>query len=76
MAAPSTGGGPVIESKAQLVEWFEAGNKPPEDWRIGTEHEKFAFRIDDLAPLSYDGDPGIRPGADSIHDSTWRGCRL
>jgi len=60
MAAPSTGGGPVIESKAQLIEWFEAGNKPPEAWRIGTEHEKFAFRIDDHAPLSYDGTPGIR----------------
>ncbi len=60
MAAPSTGGGPVIESKAQLVEWFEAGNKPPEAWRIGTEHEKFAFRIDDHAPLAYDSSPGIR----------------
>lgn len=60
MAAPSTGGGPVIESKTQLIEWFEAGNKPPEAWRIGTEHEKFAFRIDDYAPLSYDGSPGIR----------------
>ena len=60
MAAPSTGGGPLIESKTQLVEWFEAGNKPPEAWRIGTEHEKFAFRVDDHTPLSYDGSPGIR----------------
>lgn len=60
MAAPSTGGGPVIESKTQLVEWFEAGNKPPEAWRIGTEHEKFAFRLDDHAPLAYDSSPGIR----------------
>ena len=60
MAAPSTGGGPPIESKQQLVEWFEAGCKPPEDWRIGTEHEKFAFRIDDLSALSYDSQPGIR----------------
>ena len=60
MAAPSTGGGPPIESKAQLIEWFEAGNKPPETWRIGTEHEKFAFRIGDHTPLSYDSSPGIR----------------
>lgn len=60
MAAPSTGGGPLIESKAQLIEWFEAGNKPPEAWRIGTEHEKFAFRVDDHTPLSYDSSPGIR----------------
>jgi glutamate--cysteine ligase len=60
MAAPSTGGGPVIESKAQMIEWFEAGNKPPEAWRIGTEHEKFAYRIDDHKPLAYDSSPGIR----------------
>ena len=60
MAAPSTGGGPVLESKTQLIEWFEAGNKPPEAWRIGTEHEKFAYRIDDHKPLAYDSSPGIR----------------
>ncbi len=60
MAAPSTGGGPVVESKTQLIEWFEAGNKSPEAWRIGTEHEKFAYRIDDHTPLAYDSSPGIR----------------
>ncbi len=72
MAAPSTGGGPVIESKAQLVEWFEAGNKPPETWRIGTEHEKFAFRIDDHAPLSYDGHPGIRDLLEGMQQFGWK----
>ena len=72
MAAPSTGGGPVIESKAQLIEWFEAGNKPPEAWRIGTEHEKFAFRIEDRAPLSYDGDPGIRDLLNGMQQFGWK----
>ncbi len=72
MAAPSTGGGPVIESKTQLVEWFEAGNKPPETWRIGTEHEKFAFRIDDLAPLTYDGHPGIRDLLEGMQQFGWK----
>ncbi|NKB48191.1 MAG: glutamate--cysteine ligase [Alphaproteobacteria bacterium] len=71
MAAPSTGGGPVIESKTQLIEWFEAGNKPPEDWRIGTEHEKFAYRIDDHAPLSYDGQPGIRDLLEGMQQFGW-----
>jgi len=48
-----------IEKESQLVEYLEAGSKPPEDWRIGTEHEKFGFHVDDLSPLSYDGQSGI-----------------
>ena len=72
MAAPSTGGGPVIESKAQLIEWFEAGNKPSEAWRIGTEHEKFAYRIDDHAPLTYDGSPGIRDLLTAMQRFGWK----
>ena len=34
---------PRIETKDELVADLEAGNKPPADWRIGTEHEKFGF---------------------------------
>tara|TARA_R110000787_G_scaffold226512_3_gene334346 strand:- start:104390 stop:105757 length:1368 start_codon:yes stop_codon:yes gene_type:complete len=49
-----------IESKDDLVAYLEAGCKPPEQWRIGTEHEKFAFRLSDLKPLPYDGEDGIR----------------
>ena len=36
-----------IESRADLLSVFEGGEKPPEDWRIGTEHEKFVFRRSD-----------------------------
>ena len=49
-----------IENKDILVEYMESGCKPPEQWRIGTEHEKFAFRLSDLKPLTYDGEDGIR----------------
>jgi glutamate--cysteine ligase len=49
-----------IENEPQLVEHLEAGSKPPEQWRIGTEYEKFGFSIKDLTPLTYDGSPGIR----------------
>lgn len=49
-----------IENKSTLVEFMESGCKPPEQWRIGTEHEKFAFRLDDLRPLEYEGEQGIR----------------
>jgi glutamate--cysteine ligase len=49
-----------IESKAQLVAYLEKGEKPRADWRIGTEHEKFAFLTDTLQPVPYDGPRSIR----------------
>jgi len=51
---------PPIESRDELVAYLEAGCKPPADWRIGTEHEKFGFRTDDLKPLTYEGPRGVR----------------
>ncbi|MEO5335816.1 MAG: glutamate--cysteine ligase [Magnetospirillum sp. WYHS-4] len=50
----------IVASKRTLVEYMEAGCKPPEAWRIGTEHEKFAYRLEDLRPLDYEGGRGIR----------------
>ena len=48
-----------VEHKAQLVEYIEQGCRQPEDWRIGTEHEKFGYKLDDLHPLAYEGPQGI-----------------
>ena len=48
-----------IESRDELVACLEAGCKPAEDWRIGTEHEKFGFHKKDLTPVAYDGPVGI-----------------
>ena len=45
MSIPQTGGG-QIENINQLTEYLESGCKPPKDWRIGTEHEKFGFNKD------------------------------
>jgi glutamate--cysteine ligase len=59
MSGPSTPSLEPIESKAQLVAYLEAGNKPREAWRIGTEHEKFAFRLADRSRLPHDGKGGI-----------------
>ena len=50
---------PLIESKADLIEWIAVGAKPAADWRIGTEHEKFVFNTETLAPAPYEGDHGI-----------------
>ena len=51
---------PRIGGKSELVEYLEGGNKPKTDWRIGTEHEKFGFRLDDLRPPPFEGPQGIR----------------
>lgn len=72
MAAPSSGGGPVIETKQQLIDWIAEGEKPKEDWRIGTEHEKFAFRQSDHKTLSYDGKPGIRDLLEGLQRFGWK----
>jgi glutamate--cysteine ligase len=48
-----------LERREQLVEFLASGGKPRADWRIGTEHEKFGFRLDDLKPPTWDGPRGI-----------------
>lgn len=59
---------PRISGKTELIEWFEAGNKPKADWRIGTEHEKFGFTWSDLKPLPYDGDASIKAMLEGLRD--------
>tara|TARA_Y100001001_G_scaffold162452_1_gene189074 strand:+ start:576 stop:1937 length:1362 start_codon:yes stop_codon:yes gene_type:complete len=49
-----------VSTKDQLVEFLEDGCKPPEDWRIGTEHEKFAFDPETFRTLAYEGKSGVR----------------
>ncbi|WP_342643032.1 glutamate--cysteine ligase [Rhodoligotrophos ferricapiens] len=57
-----------VESKDQLVAWFEAGCKPKDSWRIGTEHEKFGFHPDGLRPVPYEGSRGIRALLEGLQD--------
>ena len=49
-----------IESRDELVAWFEQGAKPKAQLRIGTEHEKFAFTTDRNDPVPYEGQRSIR----------------
>jgi glutamate--cysteine ligase len=67
MSIPQSGGGP-IERFEQLAEYLEAGNKPKDDWRIGTEHEKFGYCKDTLKPLPYDGPRSIKAMLEGIRD--------
>ena len=43
-----------------LTAWFAAGGKPPSEFRVGAEHEKFVFRLGSHEPVAYDGAAGIR----------------
>ena len=50
----------AVESRNQLVAELESGGKPPAEWRVGTEHEKFGFHVADCGPVPYEGPQGIR----------------
>ncbi|MGC4407885.1 glutamate--cysteine ligase [Rhizobium rosettiformans] len=42
-----------------MAAYMAAGSKPKEQFRIGTEHEKFAFFRTDNSPVPYHGDASI-----------------
>ncbi len=67
MSIPQTGGGP-IERHEQLAEYLAAGSKPKDQWRIGTEHEKFGYCKDTLLPLPYEGERSIRAMLEGLRD--------
>lgn len=61
---------PAIESVDQLTAYLETGCKPKEQWRIGTEHEKFVFCRTNLRPVPYEGDSGIRAILEKLSEET------
>jgi len=58
MARDTTDSRP-IEHQDELVDYIAEGCKPRDQWRIGTEHEKFPFYIDGNSPVPYGGERGI-----------------
>ncbi|WGW04015.1 glutamate--cysteine ligase [Tropicibacter oceani] len=67
MSIPQSGGGP-IERHEQMVEYLASGCKPKQDWRIGTEHEKFGYCKDTLKPLPYEGERSILAVLEGLRD--------
>ncbi len=57
-----------IERRDDLVEWIAQGVKPKAQFRIGTEHEKFAFTLAGHRPVPYEGRRGIRTLLEGMHD--------
>ncbi|CAN1189790.1 Glutamate--cysteine ligase, chloroplastic [Linum perenne] len=41
-------------TKEDLINYLASGCKPKENWRIGTEHEKFGFEFGSLRPMKYE----------------------
>lgn len=70
MSNPGQADPTPITHARQLAEWFAAGCKPREAWRIGTEHEKFGFRRAGFAPPSYE-DQGIQAMLEGIQARGW-----
>jgi glutamate--cysteine ligase len=70
MAVSSSTGEPVTDQRA-ILEYLEQGVKPRDAWRIGTEHEKFVYRLSDYAPLAYDTAPGIRQILEGLQAYGW-----
>ena len=63
---------PLIESRDDLLAVFAGGEKPRDDWRIGTEHEKFVYRLSDHRAPSYDEPGGIRDVLMGMTEFGWR----
>ena len=67
MSIPQSGGGPITDLN-QLAGYMESGCKPRDAWRIGTEHEKFGYCQDSLAPLPYEGERSILAVLEGLRD--------
>jgi glutamate--cysteine ligase len=71
----ATGDDALIETRDQLVGVLEKGNKPKSDWLIGTEHEKFVYRLSDHKAPSYEEPGGIRDLLAGMEKFGWEPIR-
>ncbi len=53
-AGVPSAGSPDPITRDQMIEHLRSGCKPPSKWRIGTEHEKLGFNLDDHRRINYD----------------------
>lgn len=71
MTSTVSGPSSLIETKEQLIASLESGCASPEAWRIGTEHEKFAYDRQTHRRLAYEGMPGIRALLEGLVPFGW-----
>lgn len=61
-----------VQGKSALVEYLEQGARPPGEWRVGIEQERFVHRRQDLGPVFYHGPAGIRSLLLGLTEHGWR----
>ena len=69
MSIPQSAGG-LIESRDDLVRHLSKGCRPKDQWRIGTEHEKFVYDLKTQKPVGYE--QGIRPLLEGMQRFGWQ----
>jgi len=74
MSIPQSASGP-IKSRDDLVRQLSKGCRPADQWRIGTEHEKFVYDLKTHRPVSYEGRPGIRQLLEGMQRFGWQPLR-
>jgi len=62
---------PVITTREQLIAPMAKGEKPKDQWRIGTEHEKLVYRTSDHHAPSYTEPGGIRDMLSALTQFGW-----
>ncbi len=72
MSSPSNVAESPITDRRELVDYLASGARRKDDWRIGTEHEKFGFRLDDLRPPTFDGERGIEALLNGLTRFDWQ----
>ena len=69
----------VVDDAPLTVEAMAAhlaeGCKPPSEFRIGAEHEKFLFRAGSFDPIPYDGDDGVFALMEGLKRFGWEDVR-
>ena len=58
-------------NKIDLIKWFEDGCKKKTEFKIGTEHEKFVYKLSNLKPVSYQENSGIKKILKSLTRFGW-----
>ena len=58
-----------------MTAYLADGCKPPTEFRIGAEHEKFAFRAGAYDPIAYDGPDGIFALLEGLKRFDWQDVR-
>lgn len=61
----------LIESKEQLINYFQQGEKDPKSVKIGTEHENFLFSKVTKMRIPYEGMQGTKSILEAFADQGW-----